>query len=281
MIKFTKVRLIGLAQYDLPIIGAKLDDPYICKAIDGLGPSEVDVHVSNLAQQGGFFQGRRPNNREIVIRIGLNPNYILGESPAALRQALYGLLTTDASRGDIDIQLLDGNTVVAVTSGWVKKFETVLFSKEPEVQITFTTVEPYLSAPAELTLSPIDDTNFVINNLGSAPAGIKMNITLSAAMDYIQFTHDGYEFSVGKIEDTANPGEYMWPGFLAGDVVDINTILGQRAVSYTRSSVVTNAIDLVEGKWLELHGGLNTIVVFPTANLVINNVKYTPKYWGV
>jgi hypothetical protein len=271
--KMTKVRLIGLTQVDLPIIGAKLSDPYICKAIDGLGPGEIDVHISENAVRGGTFQGRRAQAREIVTRIGLNPNYILGEAPADLRQALYGLITPDSDDGRVDIQLMDGLNVVAETYGWVKKFETVLFTKEPEVQITFACSRPYLSAPNPVVMTTgLDSSGFEIENPGSAPTGLQIELTMTSAADDFSVSLNNQEFSVGN---------GSWAGFQSGDQVYIDTDVGNRSVYMERGGVETDLLFVLSGQWLDLRGGINNILFTSDLDVDIDQVSFLPRYWGI
>lgn len=278
---FTKLRLYSsLASFDLPIWGALPSDRYILKAADGLGPPEVDVSIATTLQQGGVYQGRRPQGREAVIRIGLNPDYAAGKTAAQLRSDLYALLTP---RGDesIQIQMVDGNTVVAKTDCYIKKFETVPFSKETEVQITFGCPDPYLEAPDLLTLpSPnrtISGTNtlFDIPNIGDAPSGFVMSIVFTAQQ----------LGSLKIMENVTNPPATMTisTNINQGDTLIVDTRPGSRGVwRQVGSNDPVTVLDDFKGRWLMLHGGLNQIKVnSPNFTWGADGFAYLPTYWGI
>src|SRR4051794_8917947 len=94
--KFTKLRMTGLNVLDLPVVEALLTDKYLLKSVDGLGPPEVDVSIAPTLNGPGVYKGRRPQSRQIVALIGLNPDYNDGETASDLRSALYGMLTPGA-----------------------------------------------------------------------------------------------------------------------------------------------------------------------------------------
>lgn len=187
---FTKVRLNGLAAIDLPVVNAKPSDIYILKGAVGLGPPEVDVSIANTLNAGGFFQGRRPQPREIVLHIGLNPNYKTNQSAADLRTQLYGLLTP-GNYTSIKIEIYNDTTSLMYVNGYVKKLEIAPFSKTPEVQVTFACMEQYFLAPTALYVDPGSKTAPLIKNIGTAEAGFHMELTFTAGLTYWQISHWG------------------------------------------------------------------------------------------
>ena len=180
---FTKIRLNGLTFIDLPIVGALPSDKYILKEASGLGPPEVDVTIAPTLNAGGIYQGRRPQSREIVLNIGLNPDYTAGQSVSDLRTTLYGMLTPGS--GDyITIEIINDSTVLASAIGYVKNLEIVPFSKEPMVQLVLVCPSEYFQGPADIYVQTPNKAFPEITNLGTAPAGFRMELTFTGSLSY-------------------------------------------------------------------------------------------------
>lgn len=266
---FTKIQLVGLSTVDLPIVGALPTDPYILASADGLGPPEVDVSIQNTLNAGGVYQGRRPQNREIVLRVGLNPDFGIGQTAADLRTTLYGMLTPGYV-DNIIINVMDGATILALTTGYVKKLEVVPFNIEPEVQITIACVQQYLQAPYPLYVEPPVKSAPEIVNVGTAPAGFFMELTFTSNITNWALVHA----TGAKMELTY--------AFLIGDILTIDTRPGSRKILLKRGLVTSNIIYALtpDSIWFLLHGGSNS---FTTTSNAFNwgDVFYLPQYWGV
>jgi len=266
--RFTKVRLNGLEVVDLPIINALPSDPYILKNVDGLGPPVVDVSIAPTLNAGGKYQGRRPQSREIVSLIGLNPDHGAGLSASDLRDSLYGMLSP-GEEDHIMVQLVDDETVVVETQGYVGNLEINPFSKDPEVQLTIPCLQQYLLAPELLYVAPTSKAAPVIQNVGNAPAGFRMELI---------FTANVTNWTLSRPSGRKMQILYA---FLTGDKLVIDTRPGSRGIWRTRSGVVKNLIGSAPGSdWLMLHGGTNT---FATSSQSFNwdDVFYLPQYWGI
>lgn len=266
---FTKIRLNGLTSVDLLKVDASPSDLYILKSVDGLGPPEVDVAIANTLNAGGHYQGRRPQNRELVFLIGLNPDYSSGMTASDLRETLYGMLTPGYT-DKVVIDVMDTTTVVATIIGYVSRLETVPFSKDPMVQLTMPCLQQYLEASADLYVSPASKSAPVITNVGTAPAGFRMEITLTSGL------------SSWTLSDATGNKMQITYAFLTNDILKIDTRPGSRGIWVTRSSVTTNIIYALSADsiWYMLYGGANA---FTTSSQAFNwtNVYYLPQYWGI
>lgn len=266
---FTKIRLNGLSVVDLPIVDAKPSDVYILKNADGLGPPEVDVSIVNTLNAGGFYQGRRPQPREIVLHIGLNPNYAVEQTVSDLRQSFYGMMTPGAA-DIVKIELMDDDTSLVYTEGYVKKLEIAPFSKTPELQMTLSCLQQYFRAPAYLYIDPGPQANPLIDNIGTAPAGFHMDVVFTAALTSWTLTD-----SLGKKMLITYP-------FAIGDTLMLDTRPGFRSIKVKRASVITNIIYALsaDSVWHMLHGGDN-IFTTSSAAFTWGDVYYLPQYWGI
>lgn len=269
---FTKVRLSGRTDIDLPFFGLRPSNTYILKAIDGLGPPDVSVLIGTPLGEMGIYQGRQPQPRQLVIRVGLNPNYSVGESASSMRSTLYGLLTPGASDA-VTVKLMNGPNVSAITVGYVSKIEVVPFSKDPEVQITIDCVQPYLTAEAPVVTVPATQSSFAVENVGSVTVGLYLEVIFNATSG-----------SWSLFTEALNAGPRMRFDyiFLAGDKLMINTQPGQRSIKLLRGAVTTNLIYALSSTsvWTLLHPGINTMWSAPV-NYDWGQILYTPLYWGI
>lgn len=267
---FTKLRLIGLYTVDLPIVGALPSDVYILKDVEGLGPTEIDVSIAQTLNAGGVYQGRRPQSREIVAKVGLNPDYKSGMTASNLRETLYGLLTPGYI-DSVDVQIVDNTTILVKTTGIVKKLEINPFSKDPEVQITIPCLQQYLLAPNLLYVTPASKSAPEIINVGSAPAGFHMEVI---------FTSDpGTNWILSDITGKKMQFDY---DFAIGDTLIFDTRPGFRGIWRTRAGVTLNIIYALstDSTWYMFHGGSNVFAT-STQGFTWGDVYYLPQYWGI
>lgn len=275
----SKIRLTNaLAVVDLPIVGALPTDAYILKQVDGLGPPDINLFTEDTLYQGGVHRGRRPEGREIVARIKLNPNYQINQSPGDLRSYLYGLLSSgDLNNSDIlTVQLYDAaGAIWANTKGYVRRVVPVPFSQDPEVQITIACLNSYLSAPAEVTQgSHPSKSIFYVQNTAGAPSGFYMEVVFTVART---------TWSLYKGGPNTLPKMQFDHDFAIGDKLSFDTRAGQRSIKRTRGAAVTSILGSLtsDSIWLQLHGGQNT---FWTSNQNIDPgffARFAPQYWGI
>lgn len=272
---FNRILLDGLSDVNLPIVGATPLDPFILKSVDGLGPPDVDVVIANTLHQGGVYQGRRPLSREIVARVGLNPDYSVGERPSDLRTTLYGLLTP----GEDDYVMVnlvnDAESVSYTTKAWVKRIEPAIFAKDPEVQIVLPCLQPYLTGIArdQVTVpGGWTKTNFTIINVATAPAGFQFQVTLTANAS-----------SFGITNTNGSRKMVIEYPFLNGDVIKFDTVAGQRKVMRTRSGTPLDVSGFMQSgsEWMMLRGGGNNFLTTGTSSFNWNYFNYIEQFWGI
>lgn len=248
---------------------------YVLESITGLGPAPIDVIIQDKVFEGGTIQGRRPQNKEIVMMIGLRPLYTVGaRSVADLRRGLYGILSP---RGGYipTFNVLDLQAVLPTWTikGYVKAIENNPFTADPQVQITFACDSPYFVHPTftHPTPSSLNGANpLVITNAGDAPTGFDITIKLTANASF---------FSLSS--SAANQVFRVDYAFLTNDTIRINTIGGQRTVTVTRGATTTNLLNMMtlSSAWIQLLGGVNNLTPSQVTYQVIS-LSYTSKAWG-
>lgn len=274
-----RIRLIGLNPIDFPLIYVLPSDPYILKAVDGLGPPEISVIIANTLQQGGYYQGRRPNSRQIVMRVGLNPDYSSGQTASDLRTELYGLLAPSVFES-IEVQLMsNAATVDMITTGYVSKIEIVPFSKDPEIQITVDCTQPYFWAPEMVTVIPGTKNNFTLTNPGTAPTGLRFEIehtTAKASGWTLYQSHSTAQSGAPNLTTTYHNA--------IGDELRFWTEPGERKTEIVRGSdgTVVNIIHTITNNsdWLFLPGGDSIFSVSGTGFEWIG-ITLQPRFWGI
>jgi len=279
--KFNKIRLLGVTNVDLPIVGADPSGPYVLKSADGLGPTERDVFRARTTQEGGVRQGTRAHDRSAVMLVGLQPDWDTGQTADELRDELYGLLTPPYGL-PVGLQLMLGTTVQAVAQGDISRMETAIFTADPAVQITLDCDYPYFLAPAIHYQFPTKTlvsgkTAIDVENDGSAPAGFWMKLVLQATVAGSLKLSDNSP--VGQTMEIGGPWE-------AGDIFEIDTRAGQRGIwriASGQTARVSKLNDLTPNSpWLQLHKGPNRLLLNRTAfDWEDEGFGHTPAYSGV
>lgn len=278
--KFNKIRLSGASDVDLPILGLDAADPYILKSVDGLGPPEIDVAVANTIQEGGVYRGRRAQNRQVVMRVGLHPDWDDGQTPEELRTTLYNLLTPKFARS-VKAKMMWDDDIIALAEGQISRFEISVFAKDPEIQITLNCFSPYLMAPEIEYQIPaktpiVTNTAIDVQNTGTAPAGFWLGVTLTAPQATLRITDDS-----NNVEKMTIGG-----GWEAGDTLIVDTRAGQRGV-WKIESGDTDLISVLgnlsgTSTWLQLYHGENRYLINSLAfDWYLEGFGHTPAYWGV
>lgn len=270
---WTKLRLSSLNTVDLPTFDATPSDPFVFKGAEGLGAVDRTVSISKAYNQASILQSIQPQNRVVVIRIGLNPSWDTGQTASELREMLYAMLTGGYANAPVTLSVMDGEDVLCLVDGHVEKLEPLMFTKDPEVQLTLSCLSPYFRAPEATfpVLSGLDKTVPEIMNTGTAPSGFDFQIEFTAALTYWQIENEREDLRM-RVEHN----------FVIGDQLRLITIVGGKAVQLVHGGDVSSLLKglTVESGWHQLYPGLNR---FYTSSASFNWVdfSYTAQYQGV
>ncbi len=249
----------------LPVQSAASTDQYVLKGADGLGPPEIDVFINNKFPSGGTYLNRHIQNRQVVLRVGLNPNFGLNQTASQLRSKLYAML---GANGMNSIGILiyaqvgdepNGLNYSKSCNGHLKRIEIVPFSKDPEVQLTFDCYSPYLLDQRQINMLGVTKVNndYHVDYYGTAPIGC--SIVLLINQNVSELNLHGRPYPSQHYQHT----QIQYP-FLTGDLVYFNSsVLSYegRNVSLYRpafgATINLNSYLTSNSEWFELYNGPN------------------------
>lgn len=250
---------------------------YQVKGIDGLDTDEITPKFYQNGGSGDKFYELSMEKRTIVLKIDLNVNYSIGETASELRDNLYAAIASSRT-GLVQLKFLNGVSIMASISGFIRKIEAPHFDKTMQVQITIDCIGSMLLAPdaTDVTIPPGELTFTVTDNISTAPHGLSF---------YLQFTAPASSFVIGtpSWSFTITPGTISGDtGFLTGDqLYFVNEYSGKQLFIIRGSDTIHLADKIIPGSvWPVLFRGDNTFVV---STIDINWLSFTHyhTYWGV
>lgn len=217
--------------------------------------------------------------RDIVIRVVLNPQFIIDEEYSDVRDELYRAISATRT-GQIVLHFRSGGTIVSRIFGFITKFEVPYFVRLPEVQLTIRCDDPMFRAinPVEFTTDdlPVANPIYIPDSLSTSPHGFSMQVTFTATSP--SFT----------MQDDATTPEWKFKvtpsgGFLTGDVLYFSSDYTNKYLYMIRSGVTTYLVDKIEPSsiWPILFPGTNTFYILEIASIDWNILQFYAAYWGV
>lgn len=257
----TKVELFGVRPAPALSLGGFMpsDDPVMIRDIDGLGPVKSDIATTDSgASRGETYQGSATGKRNVVLTLGLNPDWST-QTVSSLRQLLYRYLMTGQW---CKLRFNSDELPTTDIEGWVESFEPNIFSQDPEIQASIICPKPdFIEIDATIFTGVVDDgTNQqVVNYDGSISAGFEIRVDRSVALPaYSGPVTIKVENSEGIQTIIVNP--------VTIDTVQsykMSSVQGQKRVQAETiaDGVITNLLKNKSGDWPELQPGENLISV--------------------
>lgn len=255
-------------------------DRYSVRQILGLDADDiVSKFYGKGLQSGKKMYDMRLKPRDIVLRIVLQPNFRLDESPATLRDDLYRTISAVRSSG-VNLQFKSGATVVANIAGFITKFEVPYFTKLPEVQITvhcddplFRSITPVVMKPADMSAA---NPTLIPDSLSTAPHGFSFQVTMTGTL--ASFT----------IQDVVSSPDWKWTvtpagGFLSGDKLYFSSEFSNKYCYMVRGVTTTHLLDKIAqtSVWPTIFPGQNSFHFVNRALFNWNTLSFLAAYWGV
>lgn len=253
---------------------------FLIKEIEGLGPVKATLVSSTVANQDGsqYHAGRR-ENRNIVIKLGLLPDYI-SMSAHELRAQLYSFFMPK-TEVTLDFTITPPSVVYQI-KGRIESFEPLIFAKEPTVELSILCFDPAFIEPGEITvnaetISGGNTPTTVISYGGTIEAGILFELPLTRATSRIELFFD---------PPGVTPSYLMVlnGSYINGDLIRISTIVGNKFVTRTRDGVETSILYDLDptAEWISFFPGNNLFSARVDGTPAIPyTVKYTKLHGGL
>lgn len=263
------------------------DDPrarYKVRQIIGLDAEEIIPKfygwgLNAQSYSESRFYSFNMNERVIVMRIVLNPQFQLDESYSDIRDELYRAISATRA-GKIDLHFKSGATTVSHIYGLITRFEAPYFSKTPEVQLTiscedpmFRALNPVIYSPSELpTTNPVR----IADSLSTSPHGFEMQMTFDGALDALVIQD---EATLPNWKFTVTPST----GFLIGDVLHFSSEYSSKHLYLQRGQNTIQLVDKISPSsvWPIIFPGDNNFHFVGIDKFNWDTLNFYASYWGV
>lgn len=256
-----------------------LTDPtngYLVKEVDGLDPVKATISSTTFAGVPGTrYQSSRREARNIIIKLGLAPDFAVNQTVRQLRTALYEFFDSD-SEVSLRFYMADGLTVDI--HGRVETCDAPLFVKDPEAVISIMCFAPDFE---ELTPTVVSGntvsttTEFTIDYPSKTKVGFVFRLTLNRSLSAFTI----YQRPTDNVTRTFD----FAASLLTGDILTISSINGEKAVTLNRGGTLSSLMygKSPQSKWLQLEQGSNHLRVYATGAAIPFTISYTPRYGGL
>ena len=256
-------------------------NPYIAQNTTGLDAGEIVPKFYGNSNSGKKQYNLSLVKREVVLLISLNPQFSLGKSYSDLRDDLYRAVASSRD-GLVQLQFKNGSSTIACVSGFVTKFETGMFSKTPQVQMTINCEDGMLRSLNEISVDEVilGTSNTIVDNASTAPHGFKFNITFNAPTTSFVIR----DATVPDWLFTITPGVIgANTGFINNDQLYFSSAYNGRLVYIVRGGVTIYLVDKIQpgSIWPILFPGPNDLELVSTGAFTWNELTYYQTYWGV
>ena len=258
----------------LKVEDADPDEILILTSISGLSAAELTLFTGEYARDGGYYQGRRITKRNTVFTFRLNPDYVTDVAVSDIRELLYQQFLEPTVNGDgVQVLLIDDRKPDRYIIGYTEAMPADIFSKDTTVQVSMLCVDPLLKS-AEVTSETyeIGWVSVPVTYDGSADTGLEMQITVVSATPQVTVENNGVMMTL--VHPT---------GFVAGDLIYINTVRGSRAIQHNGTDIM--ALLTGPSRWITLTSRANTLQVYGTAPLdgkaVVTSYSFRSAWWGI
>lgn len=271
----TKIEVTNVAGTVLTLLLDDYTNGYVLEDVEGLDPVKATIVFSKFAKKAGSqFQNSLRENRNLIVKIGLEPDYVLS-SVKSLRWALYDYFTPDSV---VRLRLYDDDDLVVDISGHVESCDTPLFVKEPRVDVSIICTDPdfvVLDPVVEEGFTVSDTTEFFLNYPGTVKTGFEFVLHVDRTLT---------DFTIYQTEPGGATKQFDFSASLvADDELTINSMEGSKFITLLRGGIPTSVLYGMPStsSWLELKRGFNNFRVYALGAAIPFTITYTPRYGGL
>lgn len=255
-----------------------LDDDssgYIVDEIEGLDPVKATLVSSSFASLDGTqFQSAHRENRNVIIKINLRPDFIT-QSVRSLRRALYAYFMTKI---EVSLRFYDSDDTVVNIMGRVESCDTPLFTKEPQVAVSVVCFDPdfqELDPIVESGSTVSTTTEFLIDYDGSVETGFLFELNLNRSLSDFTIYHRPPDGTLRQLNFSAS--------LLSGDKLSISTVTGNKYINLLRGGTTSSLLYGMptQSAWIELQPGANHLRVYAVGAAIPFDITYTVRHGGL
>jgi hypothetical protein len=271
----------------LPFIAAgdESSDPIQIKNIDGLGPVNANINTTQYASQDDSeYNGSNTGNRNIVITVGLNPNW-LDQTPESLRQALYAYFMP---KNQVTLRFSSTHMATVQIDGIVESCTPNPFSKDPEMIISVICPKSAFVATSATIVTGVtgalpDMTPTPIVYQGTLPAGFVLDVAITTIPTA---TADMVNGELRVLNENPDLELFIVTATVSSTTnLELSTVTGNK---YVRAiDVASGAETSILGKqaagssWLQLDEGINNFRVVSAQPGQFWSLEYFARYGGL
>lgn len=271
----TKVEILTQNGTTLSLPLQDIGAGFLVKEIEGLDPVTATIVSSPFANLDGTeYQSSRRENRNVVIKLGLTPDFAY-TSVAELRTVLYGYLMP---KSNVLMKFYMDDVLFVQIQGRVESLLAPQFVKEPTVNISLVCFKPDFVAPDSVVV-PGNTVSTTTEQLITYPGTIETGFLLTLNVDRTLA-----EFIINnRLPSGETPSMEFVGALVAGDVLKISTVAGNKFATLTRAGIDTSILWGVSpvATWINLFPGENNVRVQATGAAIPFTITYTAKYGGL
>jgi hypothetical protein len=251
-----------------------VSDGFVLADIQGLEPVDATLVSSSFANMDGEqYHSSRRTKRNIILKIELKPDFVV-DSVRDLRKRLYEFFMP---KTEVQLRFILDD-VTANIMGRIETFACPLFVRDPEANISLLCfdsdfVDINTSLLEGLTTDTATETPIPYE--GTVETGILFTLNVDRTIGSFDIEHRGPDDVVRTLSFASS--------LIAGDVVTINTNVGEKIATRLRGGITTSLVYAVSptSKWIELGHGENHIRVYAVGAGVPFEIQYANRYGGL
>jgi hypothetical protein len=223
---------------------------------------------------GEQFQSSRREKRNIVLTLGLEPDWAQ-TTVGQLRAQLYKFFMP---KNDSTLRFYTDDFPVVDILGTVETFDCPLFVKDPEATISLICFDPDFYTPTALQFAgntTSGSTSQAVQYDGTVDTGVLITVNVNRTMA-------GFTVNVQPDGDVIHSMQFT-AALVAGDVVQISTVPGNKFATLTRAGVQSSLLYGISptSEWTALQPGNNAFWINASGSAVPFTVQYTEKIGGL
>lgn len=271
----TEIKATNVRGAILDLLLDDVSNGVVVEEVEGLDPVDATIVSSGFAQiDGTVFQSVRRDERQIKLKIGLEPDYAT-DTVAKIRKRLYAWFMPKSA---LSLVLIDDEGLEVAINGMVESAPAPLFTEDPQMDVVIRCFNPDFAETVEDTFS---------GNTVSANVDTTLTYDGTVETGFVFTMVANRTISSFTIYQTASDGSQRTFDFSApmvsGDTLKISTVPGNKYATLTHLGVDASVLYGIspQSPWLDLLPGANLIRVYTTGAAIPFTIKYTNKYGGL